>query len=58
MNMFQVYRLSIGAACSLSWPKNRLIVQVLDDSDEAIKVLDLQLQSADTRAHDPTPVVL
>ncbi|XP_031395680.1 glucomannan 4-beta-mannosyltransferase 1-like isoform X3 [Punica granatum] len=28
----KVYKLSIGAACSLSWPCNRFIVQVLDDS--------------------------
>lgn len=42
----QVYQLSIGAACNLSWPKNRLIVQVLDDSDEAIKV--------DSLCHQPT----
>jgi beta-mannan synthase len=35
----QVYQLSIGAACRLTWPADRLIVQVLDDStDAAIKV--------------------
>lgn len=35
----QVYKLSIGAACELKWPKERLIVQVLDDStDPSIKV--------------------
>ncbi|RWW43792.1 hypothetical protein BHE74_00050501 [Ensete ventricosum] len=33
-----VYQLSIGAACGLSWPSDRLIIQVLDDStDPAIK---------------------
>ncbi|XP_057984072.1 glucomannan 4-beta-mannosyltransferase 1-like isoform X2 [Malania oleifera] len=31
-NEKEVYKLSIGAACSLWWPSNRLIVQVLDDS--------------------------
>ncbi|KAK1392134.1 Mannan synthase [Heracleum sosnowskyi] len=31
-NESEVYKLSIGAACSLSWPQHRLIVQVLDDS--------------------------
>ncbi|PKI65116.1 hypothetical protein CRG98_014430 [Punica granatum] len=31
-NEKEVYKLSIGAACSLSWPCNRFIVQVLDDS--------------------------
>lgn len=35
----QVYKLSIGAACGLSWPSDRLIVQVLDDStDPTVKV--------------------
>lgn len=37
---WQVYQLSIGAACGLSWPGDRIIIQVLDDStDPAIKVL-------------------
>ena len=36
----QVYRLSIGAACGLSWPSDRLVIQVLDDStDPAIRQL-------------------
>jgi len=36
----QVYQLSIGAVCGLSWPADRLVVQVLDDStDEMIKVI-------------------
>lgn len=35
----QVYQLSIGAACGLSWPSDRIIIQVLDDStDPEIKV--------------------
>ena len=35
----QVYKLSIGAACGLSWPADRLVIQVLDDStDPTIKV--------------------
>ncbi|XWS75267.1 hypothetical protein CRYUN_Cryun01aG0071400 [Craigia yunnanensis] len=35
-----VYQLSIGAACGLSWPADRIIIQVLDDStDPAIKTL-------------------
>lgn len=39
--MVQVYKLSIGAACNLSWPSDRLVIQVLDDStDPVIKVLD------------------
>lgn len=39
INNMQVYQLSIGAACGLSWPANRIIIQVLDDStDPGIKV--------------------
>ena len=35
-----MYRLSIGAACGLSWPSDRLVIQVLDDStDPAIRQL-------------------
>lgn len=37
--MVQVYKLSIGAACGLSWPSDRIFIQVLDDStDPTIKV--------------------
>jgi hypothetical protein len=37
--LLQVYQLSIGAACGLSWPSDRLVVQVLDDStDPVVKV--------------------
>ncbi|KAJ7972356.1 Glucomannan 4-beta-mannosyltransferase 9 [Quillaja saponaria] len=35
-NEKEVYKLSIGAACGLSWPSDRLIVQVLDDSTNAV----------------------
>ncbi|GAU37870.1 hypothetical protein TSUD_22860 [Trifolium subterraneum] len=39
-NEGEVYQLSIGAACGLSWPSNRIIIQILDDStDPAIKEL-------------------
>ncbi|GAA0157897.1 hypothetical protein Leryth_016665 [Lithospermum erythrorhizon] len=39
-NEREVYQLSIGAACGLSWPSDRIIVQVLDDStDPTIKAL-------------------
>ncbi|XP_023550342.1 glucomannan 4-beta-mannosyltransferase 9-like [Cucurbita pepo subsp. pepo] len=39
-NESEVYRLSIGAACGLSWPSDRIIIQVLDDStDPSIKDL-------------------
>jgi cellulose synthase/poly-beta-1,6-N-acetylglucosamine synthase-like glycosyltransferase len=30
----QVYEQSIGAVCQLDWPKHRMLVQVLDDSDD------------------------
>ncbi|KVH90393.1 hypothetical protein Ccrd_007600 [Cynara cardunculus var. scolymus] len=35
-NEKEVYKLSIGAVCSLTWPSDRLIVQVLDDSTNEI----------------------
>lgn len=38
-NFEQVYKVSIGAACNLSWPADRMVIQVLDDStDPVIKV--------------------
>lgn len=30
----QVYQQSIAAVCIMDWPKERMLVQVLDDSDE------------------------
>ncbi|XP_022841451.1 mannan synthase 1-like isoform X2 [Olea europaea var. sylvestris] len=39
-NEKEVYKLSIGAVCGLSWPSDRLIVQVLDDStSEALRAM-------------------
>ncbi|KAJ8648170.1 hypothetical protein MRB53_001193 [Persea americana] len=35
-NEKEVYRLSIGAACGLSWPSDKIIIQVLDDSTNPI----------------------
>ncbi|PKA59715.1 Glucomannan 4-beta-mannosyltransferase 9 [Apostasia shenzhenica] len=45
-NEKEVYKLSIGAACGLSWPSDRIIVQVLDDStDPVIKnLVDMECQ--------------
>ncbi|XP_044484866.1 glucomannan 4-beta-mannosyltransferase 9 [Mangifera indica] len=45
-NEREVYQLSIGAACGLSWPSDRIIIQVLDDStDPAIKdLVELECQ--------------
>ncbi|KAJ4760288.1 cellulose synthase like [Rhynchospora pubera] len=31
-----VYKLSIGAACRLEWPSDRVIIQVLDDSTDLV----------------------
>ncbi|CAD5189294.1 unnamed protein product [Musa acuminata subsp. malaccensis] len=39
-NEKEVYQLSIGAACNMVWPSDRIIIQVLDDStDPLIKEL-------------------
>uniref|UniRef100_A0A7C9EPZ6 glucomannan 4-beta-mannosyltransferase n=1 Tax=Opuntia streptacantha TaxID=393608 RepID=A0A7C9EPZ6_OPUST len=35
-NEREVYQLSIGAACGLSWPSDRIIVQILDDSTDPV----------------------
>ncbi|KAM0022857.1 putative glucomannan 4-beta-mannosyltransferase [Helianthus debilis subsp. tardiflorus] len=46
-NEREVYQLSIGAACRLSWPSDRIVVQVLDDStDPLIKgMVEMECQS-------------
>ncbi|MBA0839192.1 hypothetical protein Goarm_004950 [Gossypium armourianum] len=39
-NEREVYKQSISAVCQLDWPKDRLLIQVLDDSnDESIRYL-------------------
>uniref|UniRef100_A0A0E0ELW5 glucomannan 4-beta-mannosyltransferase n=1 Tax=Oryza meridionalis TaxID=40149 RepID=A0A0E0ELW5_9ORYZ len=35
-NEREVYKLSIGAACSLDWPSDRVVIQVLDDSTDLV----------------------
>ncbi|GAB2234863.1 hypothetical protein Droror1_Dr00004130 [Drosera rotundifolia] len=35
-NEKEVYKISIGAACNLSWPSDRLVIQVLDDSTDPV----------------------
>ncbi|KAM7514444.1 hypothetical protein LguiA_004027 [Lonicera macranthoides] len=35
-NEKEVYQQSIGAVCNLDWPKTKLLIQVLDDSDDLI----------------------
>lgn len=38
--LLQVYEQSISAACQIDWPRDRLLIQVLDDSDdELVKLL-------------------
>ncbi|MQL70492.1 hypothetical protein Taro_002822 [Colocasia esculenta] len=32
----QVYQQSIAAVCNLEWPKSNILIQVLDDSDDAL----------------------
>jgi len=52
----QVYQVSIGAACGLSWPSDRIVVQVLDDStDPVIKVRDRTKASRSIEATNATP---
>ncbi|XP_077235881.1 glucomannan 4-beta-mannosyltransferase 9-like [Tasmannia lanceolata] len=45
-NEKEVYQLSIRAACGLSWPSDRIVIQVLDDStDPTIKdLVELECQ--------------
>ncbi|KNA10420.1 hypothetical protein SOVF_144400 [Spinacia oleracea] len=45
-NEREVYKVSIGAACNLSWPADRMVIQVLDDStDPVIKdMVELECQ--------------
>ncbi|KAE8729311.1 Glucomannan 4-beta-mannosyltransferase 2 [Hibiscus syriacus] len=45
-NEREVYKLSIGAVCDLSWPADRIFIQVLDDStDYTIKqMVELEVQ--------------
>jgi hypothetical protein len=39
----QVYKVSIGAACGLSWPPDRVVIQVLHEfTDPVIKVIHRQ----------------
>ncbi|CAL9047750.1 glucomannan 4-beta-mannosyltransferase 1-like isoform X2 [Musa acuminata AAA Group] len=46
-NEKEVYRLSIGAACAMSWPSNKMIVQVLDDSTDPVikEMVEYECQS-------------
>ncbi|PPS11215.1 hypothetical protein GOBAR_AA09429 [Gossypium barbadense] len=38
-NEKEVYQQSIAAVCSLDWPKSRILIQVLDDSDDPMTQL-------------------
>ncbi|KAL1220366.1 putative xyloglucan glycosyltransferase 12 [Cardamine amara subsp. amara] len=35
-NEKEVYQQSIAAVCNLDWPKNKILIQILDDSDDPI----------------------
>ncbi|XP_017238365.1 xyloglucan glycosyltransferase 4 isoform X2 [Daucus carota subsp. sativus] len=41
-NEKEVFATSISAACQLDWPKERLLIQVLDDSDDELVQLLIQ----------------
>lgn len=52
-----VARRAIEAACALSWPRARLQVQVLDDSDDdTVAVVDAAVAELAQRGHDVTVV--
>ncbi|GLT62962.1 hypothetical protein SLA2020_355620 [Shorea laevis] len=38
-NEREVYQQSIGAVCNLDWPKSKILIQVLDDSDDPMTQL-------------------
>ncbi|CAA7396094.1 unnamed protein product [Spirodela intermedia] len=46
-NEKEVYKLSIGAACRLLWPPDRIIIQVLDDSTDYLirEMVELECKS-------------
>ncbi|CAN6290532.1 unnamed protein product [Urochloa humidicola] len=46
-NEREVYKLSIGAACALTWPADRIIIQVLDDSTDLFVKELVQLECKD-----------
>ncbi|KAL6883459.1 hypothetical protein ACP4OV_010873 [Aristida adscensionis] len=50
-NEREVYKLSIGAACALTWPPDRIIIQVLDDSTDPIikELVELECQDWATK---------
>ncbi|KAL0460752.1 UNVERIFIED_CONTAM: Glucomannan 4-beta-mannosyltransferase 2 [Sesamum latifolium] len=45
-NEKEVYKLSIGAACSLSWPADRLLIQVVDGSTDILIKVKSELPSS------------
>ncbi|KAL8124403.1 xyloglucan glycosyltransferase 4-like [Apium graveolens] len=48
-NEKEVFATSISAACQLDWPKERLLIQVLDDSDDELVQLLIQDEVASWR---------
>ncbi|KAK9676897.1 hypothetical protein RND81_11G108500 [Saponaria officinalis] len=45
-NEREVYKISIGAACNLAWPADRMVIQVLDDSTDPVikEMVELECQ--------------
>ncbi|CAD6212553.1 unnamed protein product [Miscanthus lutarioriparius] len=50
-NEREVYKLSIAAACALTWPPDRIVIQVLDDSTDPIikELVELECQDWATK---------
>ncbi|KHG04826.1 putative xyloglucan glycosyltransferase 6 -like protein [Gossypium arboreum] len=56
-NEKEVYQQSIAAICIMDWPKERMLVQVLDDSDEldAQNLIQAEVQKWHQRDFQPAP---
>ncbi|KAJ0987426.1 hypothetical protein J5N97_005782 [Dioscorea zingiberensis] len=54
-NEKEVYKLSIGAACRFSWPSDRIIIQVLDDSTDP-EIKELVMQECENRKNSGTNI--
>ncbi|TYH10560.1 hypothetical protein ES288_A07G186600v1 [Gossypium darwinii] len=56
-NEKEVYQQSIAAVCIMDWPKERMLVQVLDDSDEldAQNLIQAEVQKWHQRDFQPAP---
>ncbi|TYH63413.1 hypothetical protein ES332_D07G191100v1 [Gossypium tomentosum] len=56
-NEKEVYQQSIAAVCIMDWPKERMLVQVLDDSDEldAQNLIQAEVQKWHQKDFQPAP---